>query len=142
MKVKQIIITVSAPEGTQRVVFNPKGEVLAGDKARVIKLGSTNSHRRAITIRGTKGESVHANINVRDLKGGRVSRTGNVEAVSDALRDTCPGLIGPFLALSQPGDAQGSHPQHQHPKATDENTMGDTAPSDSGADDPAATLSA
>lgn len=143
MNVKRIIITVRAPEGAQRVVYSPEGKVLSGDEGRAMKLGSTTSHRRAITIRGTKGESIHATINVHD--GNRTTSSGNLDAINAVLRDTWPGLVESYLLrtnvdLSRPGDAGDAHRQHE-PSAAPE--AAETALDPAGdPGDPAATLSA
>lgn len=145
MKVKQIIITVKASEGAQRVVYNSEGKVLSGDEKRAIKLGSTENHRRAITVRGTKGESIHATINVHGEN--RTTSSGNLDAVNAVLRDTWPGLVESYLLrtnvdLSRPGDAQ--EPHHQHEPSASANAAEQSTPAsdDGSADDTAATLSA
>lgn len=134
MKVKQIILTVKAPEGSQRVVYSPEGRVLSGDEGRAIKLGSTTSHRRAITIRGTKGESIHATVNIHDKS--RTTSSGNLDSVNAILQDAKSYLLRTSMANGA-GDA---HHQHEPTTATEAPERALDPAGDAG--DIAATLSA
>lgn len=56
MNIKQVIVVVKCPNGSQRVVYNTKGEVVAGDLKRAKKLSEHNEAGLTICARGQRGE--------------------------------------------------------------------------------------
>lgn len=93
MDIKQVIIVVRSPDGAQRVVYNNKGEAIAGDEKKAKKLTGPESSL-SITIRGQKGEGVQATISG---EGKHVA--GNAEAVMEALEDYPNEEIAALTAL-------------------------------------------
>lgn len=103
MDIKQVIIVVECPSGSQRVVYGAEGEVFAGDLDQAKKLSGHDKAKLTVCARGQRGEICRA---IFDSEGEPVS--GDPEALAEALEDhPIAQLISPPSPKDTPDPDQG-----------------------------------